>query len=391
MMTSSGASDIEEEVEKAMKDEDDAMTDMEEEEEFSPKKPNVTPPSRKHGKPVKRTIPVKMKSQTKKPAETAKRDGSKNKRSIQMALSSLSNKVLDPSETVETSLVAALLASAMPTSDLQSFSSRATVSRPPTIYTPQLDVIARRLIQDHEANSMHIQLLNLLFRSVGGSVQTNLKGDTDLEELDDSEWDNLVTDVVQVMRESDTVLLTAVPDDKVGIREYRIIYQEFWYQLGTVILSFTPGARADDEEDPTPVDKFSSNRFQVELMRDLLSRVTELVLVGQPDLRAAATTAVWELAKASMERTVELTTKLEIAQRQYAASKGQSRKLQALQHSIDTWKRHKAELEVVVEEAVIQGVFIRRYRDSNAHIRRECLHTLRQLTLLRPDLFLKGE
>ena len=121
-----------------------------------------------------------------------------------------------------------------------------------------------------------------------------------------------------------------------------------------------------------------------------MSRVTELVMVGQPDLRAASTTAVWELATASIDRTVELTTKLETAQRQYAASKGQSRKLQALQHSMDSWRRHKAELEVLVEEAVIQGVFITRYRDGNANIRRESLETLRRLILLRPDMFLKG-
>jgi len=266
-------------------------------------------------------------------------------------------------------------------------------SHKPSMYSPQLDAIARHLLQNHEPNSMHIQLLNLLFRSVGGSVETNLKEGTDLDDLDDNEWDNLVTEVVNVMRESSaTELLTAMPNDKVGTREYRAIYQEFWYRLGIVILSHTPGQSGDDGEegDPSPPNTFTSNRFQVESMRELVSRMTELVLVGQPDLRAAATTAVWELAKASMERTVELTAKIETAQRQYAASKGQSRKLQALQHSMDSWKRHKVELEVVVEESVIQGVFIRRYRDSNAHIRRESLDTLRALILLRPDIFLKG-
>lgn len=389
----SDASDTEKEVEEAMKEEDESMMETDNEEEFSPKKPKATPPSLVVGKRAgQRILAVKLKAQSKKTLESAKSGGSKNKRSIQAALSALAKKVLDPSETPQTSLMAALLDSAKPTPDLDSSSIRSSTSRPVTMYTAQLVSVARRLLQDHEPNSMHIQLLNLLFRSVGGSYQTNIKDGTDLEELDDNEWDNLVTEVVQVMRDSDLELLTANPDDKLGTREYRAIYHEFWYRLGTVILSFTPVGQVDDQEGPTASSSnFTSNRFQVELMRDLISRMTELVLVGQPDLRAAATTAVWELAKASTERTVELTAKLDTAQRQHTASKGQSRKLQALEHSMDTWKRHKTELEVVVEEAVIQGVFIRRYRDSNPHIRRESLDALRDLILLRPDIFLKDK
>ena len=80
-------------------------------------------------------------------------------------------------------------------------------------------------------------------------------------------------------------------------------------------------------------------------MRELIARMTELVMVGQPDLRAGATLGIYQLAVACAERTVELETKLATAERQYKASKGQARKLQALKHNMDTWRRHKEELE----------------------------------------------
>jgi len=388
-------------------DEDSFDTD---EEEFSPKRPaGVSPPGKGRISKKLTAVAVRVvepKKKGNKKTTSAKNGATSSKRSVQSAFAALAKKVLDSSETPENSLVAALLESGMlkssttttKTSTVGSSSSRSFASQPPTMYTTHLETVARTLLQDHpDASSLHIQLLNMLFRSVGGNLESNLPEDIDLEDMDDTQWGEQVTKVVDVMRESETALLTVAQEDKIGVREYRAIYQEFWYRLGIVILSHnannnnnnaSPGS--DDTDPDPPSQTFHSNRFQVELMRDLVSRVTELVMVGQPDLRAASTTAVWELTKASIERTVELTTKLETAQRQYAASKGQSRKLQALQNSMDSWKRHKAELEALVEEAVIQGVFINRYRDSNPNIRRESLETLRHLILARPDMFLKG-
>jgi hypothetical protein len=367
-----------------MMEEDDENDGIDtDEEEFSPKRPAKVSPPTKASRPVNRRV-----VQTKKISSAKNGKNGKTKRTIQGAVSALAKKFLDPSEIPETSLVAALLAVGKSDSGGGGSPSRSFASQPATMYTAHLESVARKLLQDHpEAASMHVQLLNLLFRSVGGNLESNLPDNTDLEDMDDAEWGEQVTKVVDVMRESDTALLTVEVDDKVGVREYRALYQEFWYRLGIVLLSHTAGSD-DGDEDAT--QKFNSNPFQVELMRDLVSRVTELVMVGQPDLRAASTMAVWELAKASMDRTVELATKLETAHRQHAASKGQPRKLQALQHSMDSWKRHKAELDVLVEEAVIQGVFINRYRDGNASIRRESLDALRQFILLRPDMFLKG-
>mgnify|MGYP001343070599 CR=1 FL=1 len=116
---------------------------------------------------------------------------------------------------------------------------------------------------------------------------------------------------------------------QIGILAYRTLYKEFWYRLGHVLLAHSPSPTAamvseDDEEsdmDSEPgsdgnskkrkkpkesQQPFSSNRFQLEKVRDLILRMTELVSVGQPDLRAAATVAVLQLAKACVERTAEL-------------------------------------------------------------------------------------
>ena len=400
-------------------------------------------------------------------------------------------------ETPQTSLVAALLASAKPVPGITS------TTRPKTYYyqqqkqqqqqqqggynssslsartdkrthaivsicLPQLDGIVRHLVKttEHEGpHELHVKLLNLLFRSVGGSTKTNIPTQTDLDELEDDDWDDLISKVVTVMKnESDADQTLLIADDdcdddddycddidgsssaangsmttrQIGVVVYRTLYKEFWYRLGHVLLAHSPSPAVamvseeeeddgddgedndEDEEDSgdgsdnsdsdsdapkkkkpkkkktkksnpeAPPQGFSSNRFQLEKVRDLILRMTELVSVGQPDLRAAGTLAVLQLAKACVERTVELEQKIRVASRQLrAATKaGSIRKQQALQHQLDNWKRHKAELEEIVEGSVFQGVFIHRYRDTNDRIRRDCLRALSAISLIRPDIFL---
>jgi len=389
-------------------------------------------------------------------------------------------------ETPQTSLVAALLASAKPVPGITS------TTRPKTYYyqqqqqhqqqggdnssslsarndkrthaivaicLPQLDGIVRHLVKttEHEGpHELHVKLLNLLFRSVGGSTRTNISTQTDLDELEDDDWDDLISKVVTVMKnESDADQTLLIADDdcdddggdgnlngslttrQIGVVVYRTLYKEFWYRLGHVLLAHSPSPAVamvseeddDDDEDSNsdsdedtdnsdsdseapkskktktskkkskkekksnpeaPPQGFSSNRFQLEKVRDLILRMTELVSVGQPDLRAAGTLAVLQLARACVERTVELEQKIRVASRQLrAATKaGSIRKQQALQHHLDNWKRHKAELEEIVEGSVFQGVFIHRYRDTNDRIRRDCLRALSAISLIRPDIFL---
>jgi hypothetical protein len=112
-------------------------------------------------KQAKRTIQVKIGGPKRKPTTTTARGG---RPGALAALAALSKKVLDESDTPETNLVAALLASSKPIPEISSVPPHSSTSTnvPTTLYTPQLEGIARHLLQEHEPNSMHIQLLNLL-------------------------------------------------------------------------------------------------------------------------------------------------------------------------------------------------------------------------------------
>ncbi|KAG7357038.1 hypothetical protein IV203_001726 [Nitzschia inconspicua] len=404
---------------------------------------------------------------------TATNAGKITKARISGALNALAKKVLDKEkETPETCLLAALLASSKPIPGIPSteqpklfpscFKSNdgsvasRIASLTKTMTIPQLDGIARQLVRNFEPNAMHILLLNLMFRSVGGSLETNFPEGTDLEEVEDEKWDEMMSKVVTAMLDETSVDRTILcadhppppPHDqqpKISVIAYRAIYKEFWYRLGHVLLAHSPSTTAnansliqeesdddeldqesdnesldsldfdrDDDDDEkegnekkkkkkeskvtkkkntgaaTSPEIFSSNRFQLEMMRDLISRVTEFVTVGQPDLRSSGTLAIFQLGKACMERTVELETKIQVASRQFKSAKQNQAKskMEQLKINIDAWKRHKAELEEIVTGQVIQAVFINRYRDANATLRKESLDSLSEISLIRPDIFL---
>lgn len=429
-------------------------------------------PSSKRGAAKKRPPVAARKSTAKGPSGNSN-SGKITKARITSSLNALAKKVLENGETPENSLVAALLASSKPIPKIPSVEQSTQfpsyikindgsvvskiVSLTKATTLPQIDGIARQLVGNFDPNAMHIQLLNLLFRSVGGTVETNLPDGTDLEELEDNEWDELMTKVVKAMVDetgADQTLLCAdhpppPPHDqqqKIGLIAYRAIYKEFWYRLGHVLLAHSPSTSSntntlveedvdsdddeiDQESDNESLDsldfdrdendekeakkktkskketnkqkkkapttshgpeKFSSNRFQLEMMRDLISRVTEFVTVGQPDLRSSGTLAIYQLGKACLERTYELETKIQIASRQCKAAKQNQAKskMEQLKLNIDAWKRHKAELEEIVTGQVIQAVFINRYRDANTTVRKESLDSLSEMSLIRPDIFL---
>jgi hypothetical protein len=359
-----------------------------------------------------------------------------NKGGPKMSLNYVAKKVLEDSETPETSLVAALLGACNPVDGVSNAvaGSRSTSlavvkerqAMPNTMYTTQLEAIARRLVQQSPVPmKLHIQLLNLVFRSVGGSFETNLDFDADLESLDDSEWNSVLTEVVMAMAETDddcTLLcanpagpLAGVVSSKLvtrGQQEYRSIYEEFWFRLGDVILTGTAtssngnaggssrklakkddddsgGSSDNDDDDGASQTPYSSSRFDLELVRDLLVRLTEVTPVGQPDLRMGAVIAVLQLSLACLERSVDLEAKMEAATRQYAAaSKANMRsRMQGLKVTMEGWKRQKVDLEAMVQ-GVFTGVLMHRYRDSDPYIRIFSLQSLSKMCLLRPDLFL---
>jgi hypothetical protein len=156
------------------------------------------------------------------------------------------------------------------------------------------------------------------------------------------------------------------------------------------------------------------SRFDAAFVRDVIHRVTELVAVGQPDIRAAATVAALQMGHAVLERTIQLRQKLSVAQRQFDAAIGVGNgggrrnskdggtkkskatpvlgeKAESLRLSIDSLKRTCEELEELVTGPVMNGIFMHRYRDSHPYIRATCLAALSKMTLQRPDLFLKDK
>ena len=426
-------SDVESEVEAEPKEEVDHSDESSDDggEAFkhkAPTKSRAASAEKKKKKPQKKLqIKVGREPAASKKAKATGGGGTQTRRGVHSALTALGRKVLDESENPDNSLIAALLQSYKASAKSPSKPRRAH-DKDSTIYTPQLETVARRVIElhKHDPNKAQTQLLNLLFRSVGGSVETNLDPDkSSLEDMDNEEWAKVVTDLVDEMRHTpaDRTLFCADPDGAVhaaavasnkeldtadagpsslGVREYRKIYEEFWYVLGSVAL--TEGIASNDDADSgdestdgnrrQTMSFTSTSRFDAEVVRDLILRVTELVTVGQPDVRAAATVAALQLGHAVLNRTVELGAKLDVATRQFEAASGGrkdgqlSKKAESFRHQMDSLKRTKADLEEIVFSSLIQGVFMHRYRDSNMFIRATALKSLSRMMLQRPDLFL---
>jgi cohesin complex subunit SA-1/2 len=255
-----------------------------------------------------------------------------------------------------------------------------------------------------------------------------------LDDMDANDWARVVTDLVDDMRHvpANRILLCADPlgavhqsqellerekdeggDGKnkgadttsstafAAAIEYRKIYEEFWYILGHVALteggmaSSSGGndfSRVDEDDDDGDGEEAPIVRLDAELVRTIALRVVELSPVGQPDVRAAATLAALGMAHATLDRSVTLTRKMDVAARQYAAAKkatgGGGKKAEALKVRMESLKRTVEDLDEVVLGPVIQGLFVHRYRDSNEHIRTMCISSLSRMALQRPDIFL---
>ena len=133
-------------------------------------------------------------------------------------------------------------------------------------------------------------------------------------------------------------------------------------------------------------------------MNNLINRLQDINNVGQPDVRAAAVVAAYKVGQAVLDKTVHLSTRLEVAQRQLKAAKkqggrsGGSDKVESLQHQVDSLKRTLANLdESVIENTTINGIFVHRYRDSSPHIRAVSIQALSVMTLQRPEMFLRDK
>jgi len=298
-------------------------------------------------------------------------------------------------------------------------------------YTTVLEPIVKSLIAQYQqdANKAHVQVLNLLFRSVGGSFANLLDENTVVvDDMDDNEWESVVTTIVDDMRLTppDSILLCACPkgaqyafhnpqqqgvagnstaaaDDpnhsshqhhhkqSAAQEEFRIIYEHFWYLLGTHVLLSGRSSNSTVNTGNGTSHASASSSFDIECVRDLAQRMIELSSVGQPDLRAAACIGALQLALAACDGTLEFDTRLTTAQRQLKAAQAtkSKTKAEALQHTVTSLERSCGDLEQVIQETVVPSVFMKRYRDSNAYNRAFCLDALGTLALQRPDIFLQ--
>lgn len=260
-------------------------------------------------------------------------------------------------------------------------------------------------IHNTDPNQAQCSILNLLFRSVGGNHETSLEDSHILEQMDNEEWAKVVTDLVDQMRitSPDKILLQAqfLSEDKSqSVREYRKIYQEFWEGLAMVALeegnmannANTAKDSSDDDESNNDDESSSENfnRLDVNLTHEILLRVTELVSVGQPDVRAAATVASLHMSHSLVIQSKQLHKQVQVTTRQLNSASGKTKK-QHLQILLDSQQRTHDSILEILQSTIIQGVFTHRYRDSNPYIRYKCLELLSSLVVERPDKFLNDQ
>ncbi|GMH66554.1 hypothetical protein TL16_g04458 [Triparma laevis f. inornata] len=249
-----------------------------------------------------------------------------------------------------------------------------------------VETIAAALISRHnaDANAAQCELINTLFRSVGGSASCELDPEKHaLQDVDDDEWATLITNVVADMQnaQANQVLITASkkPATKAAA-SFLATYKNFWFQIADAALTSGSNATAVGS------DASMSARLDVSLVKELILRVTELVGVGQPDIRYASTLAAFEMSRAILAKITTLSEKLSIAERQTKSAKGA--RADAMKSQVESLKTVITEMEELVTGPVYSVIFMHRYRDSNEHLRVMCLENLATSMVLRPSLFL---
>lgn len=292
-----------------------------------------------------------------------KKATAQTRKAVLNTMAATRRKILKENETVDNSLLAGLLE---------------------TEASPMK--VARRIAQDFSKDPTKAldELAQLIFRSVGGGTEIPA---TDWEHCSEDELSELLSHVVKGMEATpqDQVLLHLTNADSnsraaaVG-REYRRLYEEFWRQLGALIL--VEGLGVDDDDD----EKVSC----AEVIKTVMERLINLAHVGVTDIRAAATLAIYQVGLALVERTVELDKKLTSSRRQLEAASNQARKKAALKSQIDSYEEEKDLLSEAIQGIVVSAVFMKRYKDINPQIRVFSIEVLSQFMILNPEIFLKN-
>jgi cohesin complex subunit SA-1/2 len=279
---------------------------------------------------------------------------------------------------------------------IQSFLKQVSTEINTNVY-PQMD----------DTNVILLHLYHWIFASVGGgattlvdpsSTSTKNNDDNDdhaattftsLEDMTEEDWTNHIDLVVEEMSQntttsSFTITTKATSSMTTAQQDFNTIYSEFWYHLTTVLLtSYNSNNDADDDND-------DQGRFRVDMVRQIVSRLIELVNVGVPDIRYAMSIAIYQMGLALLQYTTTLQQKVGPVQRQYHAAQQnhQKKKASAMQNQIQLWKRTMTDCEEIVKELIVTTVFTIRYKDHDPMIRKVSLQSLHQYCMIRSDLFL---
>jgi len=271
-------------------------------------------------------------------------------------------------------------------------------------------------LYNSDPNGAQIVLLQLLFHSVGGSIQRQSFENCNLDDLSEEEWIDAITTVVSDMSECDMRLvacgsanlcqvaaeksnnLLAPPPSPTGITN---VMKEYTSRYVLFFMEVCRQALADPApERPATASDFSSPRSlrsqedasalrSVEVVRSLLSRLTELVGVGQPDVRHAAVLACYAMSKSMLSHAAMLLTRKQKLERMTAgASTGAGKKGEGASRRARAMGRIVEELERECSDLVFSGVFAMRYRDSNEHVRAVSLAALSAAAASLPHAYL---
>jgi len=236
-----------------------------------------------------------------------------------------------------------------------------------------MEEAAKRVMEQEEWNDTLHDLFGFLLRCVGGQSPSR---DIDLEDV--NKLGEVLTETVSQMEEAPHILWTSEPPTSPSMISFRERYELAWYTLGTVAMENSLAAE-DETEDLEPHGP----------VVDLLTHLADLVNVSITEVRAAATTAVYQIGFALVDQSAELNRKIFTAKRQIQSSARQPQKKKALQEQVESWNEQKEQWEKTLEKYVI-GVFLRRYKDVCANIRVGSINALSHLCIARPDIYIQN-
>ena len=128
--------------------------------------------------------------------------------------------------------------------------------------------------------------------------------------------------------------------------------------------------------------------LDVELVATLIQLLTEIVGVGQPDIRYAASLAIFEMGRGALGESKRLTERRGKAERQRRAVGAGTKRGESLASQVKALDKTISSLTSLITTSVIPPVFMHRYRDSSPPIRSLCISYLSHYQLVCPESFL---